>query len=131
MSRQDEFLESQKILRLSTILPDGTPHIVPVWYIYMDKKLYVGTNTTTTKAKNIARDGRVGFCIDEGVRSPIYGVAGSGTADLISDPAEIKEIAVKILHRYMGTIDESGQEILDNTDCIIRITPTKTTEWSY
>ncbi|EIJ67020.1 hypothetical protein BD31_I1974 [Candidatus Nitrosopumilus salaria BD31] len=52
---RDEFLKSQKILRLATIGKNKTPHIVPVWYRYSKKKLYIGTNTRTQKAKNIKK----------------------------------------------------------------------------
>ena len=52
MNKRDEFLKSQKVLRLATIDKNKTPHIVPVWYLYSGKKIYIGTNTKTQKAKN-------------------------------------------------------------------------------
>ncbi|HET7345381.1 MAG TPA: pyridoxamine 5'-phosphate oxidase family protein, partial [Nitrososphaeraceae archaeon] len=69
-----EFLRSQKILRLATIDPSGNPHIVPVWYMYANKKFYIGTNTKTKKAKNIKKNSKVSFCVDTGIKSPgIFG----------------------------------------------------------
>ena len=53
MSKQTEFLKKQKILHLATVDKTGTPHIVPVWYMYSANKIYIGTNTKTEKAKNI------------------------------------------------------------------------------
>ncbi|MBT8173651.1 MAG: pyridoxamine 5'-phosphate oxidase family protein, partial [Nitrosopumilus sp.] len=79
MSKRDEFLKSQKILRLCTIGKNKTPHIVPVWYRYSGKKFYIGTNTKSEKAKNAKRNKHVAFCVDVGVKSPnIYGVMGQG-----------------------------------------------------
>ena len=80
MSKKDDFLKSQKVLRLATIDKNKTPHITPVWYRYVEKKIHIGTNTKTQKAKNIMKNNkRVSFCVDVGINAPnIYGVLGQG-----------------------------------------------------
>src|SRR5206468_7566518 len=57
--KSKDFLKSQKIMRLATIDPKGSPHIVPVWYDYSRGKFYVGTNTSTKKAKNIKQNSKI------------------------------------------------------------------------
>ena len=75
MSKIIKFLKDEKILRLATIDKTGTPHIVPVWYMYSAKKIYIGTNTNTEKAKNIKAHKKVSFCVDVGINAPdIFGV---------------------------------------------------------
>ncbi|MDX1441956.1 MAG: pyridoxamine 5'-phosphate oxidase family protein [Nitrosopumilaceae archaeon] len=133
MKKRDEFLKSQKVLRLATIGKNKTPHIVPVWYLYSSKKIYIGTNTSTRKAKNIKKNNQVGFCVDVGVNAPnIYGVLGEGRAKLILDIPKVKKIATKILLRYFKNMkNKSATELLDDTDCIIEINPEKFTVWNY
>lgn len=133
MNKQDEFLKSQKILRLATIDKNQSPHIVPVWYMYSRKKFYIGTNTTTQKAKNIRKNGSVSFCIDVGINSPdIYGIMGKGKANLILEQSKIERIAKKILLRYFKTLEnKSAKELLSDTNCIIEIIPNKISVWSY
>lgn len=133
MSKRDEFLKSQKILRLSTIGKNKTPHIIPVWYRYSGKKFYIGTNTKTEKARNVKRNKHVAFCVDVGIRSPdIYGIMGQGEASLILEKTKVKSIAKKILLRYFDDIEnKSAKELLDDTDCIIEIIPKKFSVWSY
>ena len=133
MSKKDEFLKTQKILRLATIGKNKTPHIVPVWYRYSAKKFYIGTNTRTQKAKNLKKNDRVSFCVDVGVNAPnIYGVMGQGKVNLILEEKKVKTIAKKILLRYFKTIEnKSAKELLDDTDCIIEIVPEKISLWSY
>lgn len=132
MNRRDEFLKTQKILHLTTIGSNKTPHIVPVWYMYSSRKIYIGTNTRTQKAKNVKKDNRVAFCVDVGVNSPIYGVMGQGNANIILENKKVKQIAKKILSRYFKSIqNKSAIELLDNTDCIIEIIPEKLSVWSY
>ena len=133
MSKQTEFLKKQKILHLATDDKTGTPHIVPVWYMYSAKKIYIGTNTKTEKAKNIKTHKKVSFCVDVGVNSPsIFGVMGQGTAKLIKDTDAVSRLAKKILLRYFKDLkNKSAQEILDDTDCIIEIMPKKYAVWKY
>ena len=129
MDRPHEFLAGQRVLRLATVSDDGSPHVVPVWYMYRDGAVYVGTNTRTAKAKNVARTGRAAFCVDEGIRSPLYGVMARGRARLITK--DIGGLARDILLRYFDTMeDESAAELYRDTDCIIEIMPESITEWS-
>ncbi len=133
MTKRDDFIKTQKVLRLATIDQKGTPHIVPVWYLYNAKKFYIGTNTRTEKAKNIKKNKQVGLCIDIGIQSPdIFGVLGQGSAKLILDKNLVSKLAKRILLRYFRSLEnKSAKEILDDTDCIIEITPKKFSVWSY
>jgi len=133
MNKRDEFLKSQKVLRLATIDKNNTPHIAPVWYLYSEKKIYIGTNTRTKKAKNAKTNKRVAFCVDVGINAPnIYGVMGQGNANLILENNKVKTIAKKILLRYFKTLkSKSAKELLDDTDCIIEIIPEKFSVWNF
>lgn len=129
MSRRDDFLRSSKVLRLATS-EDGGPHVAPVWYVYESGRFYVGTSSKSRKARNAARNPLVGFCVDVGVHSPdIYGVAGQGTARLIRD-SSVKGTAARILLRYFDGMTGAARELLDETDCVIEITPSRMWEWS-
>jgi general stress protein 26 len=132
MNRRDEFLKTQKVLHLTTIGSNKTLHIVPVWYMYSLKKIYIGTNTRTQKAKNVKKNNKVAFCVDVGVNPPIYGVMGQGNANIILENIKVKQIAKKILARYFNSMqDKSAIKLLDDTDCIIEIIPEKLSVWSY
>lgn len=131
MSRPLEFLASQKILHLATVGPDMSPHVVPVWYLYRDDLIHIGTHTRTVKARNIKATGMAAFCTDKGVRSPLYGVMGRGPAHLVTDPDYVSDMAIQIMSRYFDDIRcASAQELLADTDCIIIIKPISLTTWS-
>ena len=133
MNKRDEFLTRQKVLRLATVGKNKTPHIAPVWYRYSGKKLYIGTNTRTQKARNVMKNKKVSCCVDVGTNAPdIYGVLVQGNASLILENSKVKAIARKILLRYFKTLEsKSAKELLDDTDCIIEIVPEKFTVWNY
>ena len=129
----NDFIKTQKILRIATIDTRGNPHIVPVWYNYESDKFYIGTNTRTIKAKNVKQNPKVSFCIDVGINSPeIFGVMGIGKARLILEDNRVRAVARKILLRYFKSLkNKSAQKLLKDTDCVIEITPKKTTTWKF
>ena len=133
MSKQTEFLKKEKILHLATIDEKNSPHIVPVWYMYSAKKIYVGTNTRTQKAKNIKIHNKVSFCVDVGVNAPdIFGVMGKGNAKLLKEKLTVSRIAKKIMLRYFKSLNnKSAKELLNDTNCIIEITPKEFSNWKY
>ena len=98
MNRRDEFLKSQKVLRLATSGKNKTLHIAPVWYRYSRKRIYIGTNTKTQKAKNIKKNKQVAFCVDVGINaSDIYGVMAQGNANLILEHKITNENKIAII----------------------------------
>ena len=56
MNKRDEFLKTQKILRLCTIDKNEFPHITPVWYSYSGGKIHIGTDTNSQKIKNLLQN---------------------------------------------------------------------------
>ena len=76
---------------------------------------------------------QVAFCVDVGINSPdIVGIMGQGRAKLLRNKPIVKKIAKSILKRYFRTLqNESAKELLEDTDCVIEITPTKFANWSY
>lgn len=132
MFNKERFLKEQKVLRLATLDKKNMPHLVPVWYRYSGRKFYIGTNTKSKKAKNITHNKTVCFCIDDGIWHPIYGIMGVGKAKLILQESKVRSIAGRILLRYFKNLKvKSARELLEQTDCIIEITPKKMTSWQY
>ena len=101
--------------------------------MYSGKKIYIGTNTKTEKAKNVKSHKKVSFCVDIGIHAPkIFGIMGKGHAKLITNKTKVSKLAKKILLRYFKTLNKkSAKEILDDTDCIIEIVPKEYSIWKY
>ena len=55
-----DLLHGKKALaHLATLLPDGAPHVTPVWFDVRDGKIRVNVVRGRVKARNMARDARV------------------------------------------------------------------------
>ncbi len=86
---------------LATLLPDGSPHTVPVWLGIEGGQIAVLTSPGSRKARNIARDPRVAISVTD--RDQPYAMAqvrGRVTARL--DGAEAWEIIDRISCDYTG-----------------------------
>lgn len=87
--------------KLATVRADGSPHVVPVWFVLDGDSFVFNTGKETVKGRNLARDGRVSLCVDDDA-PPFSYVTLSGRAELSEDPLELIHWATVIGGRYMG-----------------------------
>lgn len=81
-------LETERNLWLATVRPDGSPHLVPIWFVWHKNKAYLCTSENSVKAKNIRANPRVAFAL-EGGDDPVL---VQGTAKILDNaPAEITD----------------------------------------
>ena len=58
-----ELLEAPNFVHLATVLPDGSPHSVPVWARLEGDLIAFFTQSQSRKARNLAEDGRVAISV--------------------------------------------------------------------
>ncbi len=132
----DNFLQNGKLLlRLGTVDQNGDPVIHPVWYYYMNEKLYIETTGNSQKANNIRRKNTIYFCVDD-EHAPYKGVKGKGTAKVIQDVKTRIPIAEKIMIKYTGSLDTPIGKTLMNAvrsgqSVILEVTPKYYSTWDY
>jgi PPOX class probable F420-dependent enzyme len=59
----EEFLKGPHVAALSTIGPDGRPHVAPIWYEYDGREFVVSTPRGARKLDNVGRKGFAALCI--------------------------------------------------------------------
>ena len=55
--------EGRNYAHLATVLPDGSPHTVPIWAGIEDGRIVFFTQEASRKARNLARDPRVAISV--------------------------------------------------------------------
>jgi PPOX class probable F420-dependent enzyme len=58
-----KLIEGKNFAFLGTIMPDGSPHVTPVWIDREDDMILVNTAMGRVKQKNVARDPRVSLSV--------------------------------------------------------------------
>jgi PPOX class probable F420-dependent enzyme len=56
-------LESTALAQLATIMPDGSPHVSPVWFDYDGEHIRINTATGRQKDRNMRRNPKVALSI--------------------------------------------------------------------
>lgn len=73
---------------LVTVQPDGRPHAVPVWGVWLDNTIHFGGGRTTKKARNLAKNPSVVVHAESGEEAVIL----EGDAIEVTDPATLDRI---------------------------------------
>ncbi len=80
---------------------DGVPIALPVWFVALDRRVYVSGPANTKKFGRVARDGRVSFLVESGERwSELRGVHLTGTAGLVDDERVLARVADALDAKY-------------------------------
>ncbi len=113
---------------VATVRADGRPHVKPIWFVLDgepgDFRLLFNTGEATVKARTLRRSGRIAISVDD--PAPPYSfVIVEGTAELVSDLAEVRAAATRIGGRYMGAdrAEEFGARNGVPGELLIRVTP--------
>jgi PPOX class probable F420-dependent enzyme len=122
--QQLRFVQKPRIGRLGSTMRNGAPHVSPVWYTFEDGHFLVLCERGSQKHRNIERDPRIVFCIDD-ERPPYHTVLVRGHA-LIEEAPGREWRTVMAIH-YLG--DENGRRYIDGNmhpnDIMLRIVPEK------
>ena len=88
-------------MHLATVLPDGSPHSIPVWAILEDGRIAFFTQSTSRKARNLANDPRIALSLVD-AENPYRNaqVRGHVTETLDGDAA--LEVIDRISQHYIG-----------------------------
>src|SRR5689334_20586819 len=70
---------------LATTRPGGAPHVMPVWGVWLEGKLWFSSALSSRKAQNLAGDPRCTVTTDD-ARDP---VVVDGTAERLTDAGSI------------------------------------------
>jgi PPOX class probable F420-dependent enzyme len=95
--RVRKFLDGKRIGKLATVMEDGWPHVTPIWYMREGDRLVINTTTTRVKYRNVKRDGRVCFLVDDDYPYVVI----FGTARIAGERDRMKDIE-KLAIRYTG-----------------------------
>ena len=106
---------------ICSVCEDGRPHSVPVWGAWVEGDLYFGTDKSSVKARNIARDNRVVMHLDSGEETVI--IEGR-VVEAKAPAALLKKITARYVEKYV-----LDPELEDSGDLLLRLQPRKVMAW--
>jgi PPOX class probable F420-dependent enzyme len=105
------FLAERQLATLTTLRPDGSPHVVPVGFTYdpASATARVITSGGSAKARHARSGGRVALCQVEGRRW----LTLEGTAAVRDDAAAVAEAERRYAERYRRPRENPTRVVLE------------------
>ncbi len=99
----DAFLEEQRTMAVATIGADGRPHVVAMWYAFVDGALCFWTFAKSQKVVNLRRDNRITCLVEDGdVYANLRGVELIARAHISDDEDDVLRFGVVEAERYQN-----------------------------
>ena len=92
---------------ISTARPDGSPHTMIVWGLWLDGAFYFSTGNQSRKAKNLANNPKCVICTEHAEQAVVV----EGTATATTEPALLKRFAVLYQKKYKWDMSEFGEPV--------------------
>jgi PPOX class probable F420-dependent enzyme len=131
------FLRRSRIATMATNGPGGVPHLVAMWFGYLDGAVYFETKAKSQKAANLRRDPTIAVMVEAGdTYDQLRGVSIEGQAVLIEDTSsdEYWAAAVDVFVRYQGPYSEETKpfvEMMMNKRIVVRVDPVRVRSWDH
>jgi PPOX class probable F420-dependent enzyme len=103
---QRELLDSERVVVVASFGPRGWPHVMPLWYVVRDGRIWIWTYAKSQKVRNLERDDRATLLVETGTEySELRGVQIEAEAHLHRDQDTVFEFAKELTVRYAEGID--------------------------
>jgi len=115
---------------LTTLRADGMPIALPVWFVALDERVYVGTPARTKKVARVRRDPRVSFLVESGARwAELVGVHLTGRARVVDEPDLVARVVDALNEKYRAfrtppeAMPEGTRRYYDVARAVLEIVP--------
>jgi hypothetical protein len=115
---EDRLKKSRQWL-IATTRPDGRPHLMIVWALWMDGLLYFSTGKESIKARNLARNPNCSMCTD----NPAEAVILEGVIQTERDVRRIRRFVGLYEKKYKYKLGSMGERMLALEDPVFFLRP--------
>ncbi|MFL5678305.1 MAG: pyridoxamine 5'-phosphate oxidase family protein, partial [Chloroflexota bacterium] len=122
-------LADERVVWLSTVRPDGTPHLVPTWFLWDGEALLVWSKPNAVKVRNLRANPRLMVAV--GDPHADFNVGLIEAAAELGDPAATA-IPDAFFAKYAADLKASGIDVRSFRETYtqaVRISPTRFVAW--
>lgn len=127
-----ELLEGRYVASLATQNPDGSIHMVAVWYWFDGAHLYVATSSRSRKGRNLQSNPKACMMIDSRDPAASRGTSITGTVQVLTGDASRKWNAL-IHAKYLSSAaladPKVGPVFAAWDDVTVQLTPSSVIAW--
>jgi len=98
------FLEEERTVTCATNGRGGFPHLMPLWYVLRDDRIWAWTYAKSQKVRNLERDPRATLQVETGLEyAELRGVMLRCDTEIHRDVDVVVDFAMELVARYSGT----------------------------
>jgi PPOX class probable F420-dependent enzyme len=129
-ARIARLLDAEPVVWLSTVRPDGMPHLVPIWFSWDGESVLIASKPHAKKVANLRANPRVMLALGEPEDDFDVGLV-EGVAEIVDAPSSdvLPSTHLAKYRREMATIGLSRDEYLATYSLVIRVRPTRFLPW--
>ena len=129
-ARVIRFLEREPVLWLSTVGPDGAPHVVPTWFVWDGTDIILVSKPGARKVRNLSVDPRVMVALGDADDDFDVGMLRArARLEASPTPPELPPgFAAKYADRIAG-LGLTVAQFAATYAAVVRITPTRALGW--
>lgn len=131
----DEFLAGRHTMNVASIGRDGRPHLVAMWYGFLDGAPAFWTYERSQKIVNLRRDPRVTCLVEAGeTYDQLQGVELVGTGTIVEDHDQLMAVGRSVFERYTGPYTDEMAPFLEQTGrkrVAVRIDIERVVSWDH
>ena len=128
--RVQRFLETEPVIWLSSVGHDGSPHLVPTWFVWDGEAVVIVSKPGAVKVRNLRANPRAMLAVGDAEADFDVGLL-EATAYLSEDPTP-PALPVGFATKYAARIDELGltsAQFARTYSQVIRLTPVRALDW--
>jgi Pyridoxamine 5'-phosphate oxidase len=126
----DEFLSAQRTARVATTGSDGTPHVVPLWFVWQGGALFLNSTLGNPTVENLIRTGQAAAVIDDGQSYDVLrGAVLTGAAGRADGDPRLPEVERMWSEKYLGGGDLPYRRWRNRV--WLRLTPARIASWDF
>ena len=132
----EQFLHAQRTMSVATVGANGRPHVVAMWFGFIDGAPAFWTYEKSQKIINLRRDPRLTCLIEDGdAYSELRGVELVADAQLIDEPEAVLAFGVQLTERYQNIkINEATLPAIRKSAAkriVVRLDVKKIVSWDH
>lgn len=126
----DAFLSSERTLRLATVSAAGEPHVVPLWFVWVESAVFLNSTLGNATLRNLERDPRAAATVDDGVDyDELRGVVIRGRVQRVDDDPGLAGVEDAWSRKYLGGSPVPFRRWNDRV--WLRLTPERVRSWDF
>jgi nitroimidazol reductase NimA-like FMN-containing flavoprotein (pyridoxamine 5'-phosphate oxidase superfamily) len=134
LAEVEDFMGKERLASFATVGRNNEPHVVPVFFTYKDEKVYIQTDRSSAKIRNLTENDNVAIAVYNlpfGEEAVI--IRGKGR--IIESDEEFTKRTQDHIKKYHLKLDKLGRDssgipLFDGkTRCIIEVTPKRVIFW--